>query len=146
LTCTRSCGGEFRHHFIIVPPIRACNSFNPLDFFPKAKFENDKTDIRTPITSSTQLLIATTMAEQEQTGRVAAWPNPPPFYEHFTPENIQRIDALRDEEKSKNDWPLSANSNASIRIFDLPPELRFLQPPGPPANGEYRAFGGLWKV
>lgn len=82
------------------------------------------------------------MAEQQQGSALAStFPSPPPFYQHFTQENIDRIAALRAEAESDPN-----RKEASSRLLDLPPELRYLQPPEPPAEGIYRSFGDLYNV
>src|SRR5450432_3010417 len=95
------------------------------------------------------------MAEQQQPNALAAaFPSPPPFYERFTPENLERIAALRAAQQSQSgntssDSPTiqeEAPTSQTLRILDLPPELRFLQPPEPPADGIYRSFGDIFNV
>ena len=82
------------------------------------------------------------MAEQQQVNALAStFPSPPPFYQHFTQENIDRIAALHDEADSDPN-----RKDGSLRVLDLPPELRYLQPPEPPAEGIYRSFGDLYNV
>ncbi|KAF8471275.1 MED7 protein-domain-containing protein [Kalaharituber pfeilii] len=60
----------------------------------------------------------------------SAFPPPPPFYKHFTPENIaalkhhQKIGAPHDQ---------------------LPQELHYLVPP-PPPDASYRCFGDTWQI
>ncbi|TVY51556.1 Mediator of RNA polymerase II transcription subunit 7 [Lachnellula cervina] len=72
----------------------------------------------------------------------AAFPAPPPFWQSFTPENIERISKLR---ASQN--PTKREENGlPPRILDLPPELRFLQPPEPPEEGVYRCFGDVFNL
>lgn len=69
------------------------------------------------------------MAEQEQAPAIAAaFPNPPPYWEHFTPTNLAR---LRESHK--------AISNGDAHHFT--DELRYLVPPEPPADGKYRSYG-----
>lgn len=81
------------------------------------------------------------MAEQHQANPLAsAFPTPPPFWQNFTPENIARIAELREAQSSPSDPALP------IRLLDLPPELRCLQPPEPPADGRYRCFGDIYNV
>ncbi|MCJ1392904.1 Mediator of RNA polymerase II transcription subunit 7 [Xylographa bjoerkii] len=81
------------------------------------------------------------MAEQQQTTSItAAFPAPPPFYKHFTEAHLARFAELQADpttelEDTKNKQPSSGS------LLDLPPELRYLQPPPPPANGKYRSFG-----
>lgn len=56
----------------------------------------------------------------------APFPAPPPFWKHFTPENLSRLQALKAEPDYKPE--------------DLPPELKLLEPPTPPTEN-YTAFG-----
>ncbi|MCJ1411414.1 Mediator of RNA polymerase II transcription subunit 7 [Ptychographa xylographoides] len=81
------------------------------------------------------------MAEDQQNSSISAvFPPPPPFYKQFTEVNIARhaelqpnlITDFRSEEDSKE------RPHATI---DLPSELRYLQPPLAPRNGQYRSFG-----
>ncbi|KAL8860513.1 MAG: hypothetical protein Q9178_003172 [Gyalolechia marmorata] len=59
----------------------------------------------------------------------AAFPAPPPFYKAFTPSNLNRLSSLQE-------------SNPTLTLLDLPPELRnLLPPPPPPSNQQYRVFG-----
>ncbi len=93
--------------------------------------------------------------EQPSNALAAALPSPPPFYQHFTPENLDRIAALR---AARQPGPANASSDPqttvgeapapspSLRLLDLPPELRFLQPPEPPVEGVYRSFGDVFNV
>lgn len=55
----------------------------------------------------------------------APFPTPPPFWKHFTKENVARAKQLRhaDDETSVDD------------------ELRYLIPPPPPKDGKYTSFG-----
>jgi mediator of RNA polymerase II transcription subunit 7 len=75
----------------------------------------------------------------------SAFPSPPPFYKLFTPENIERISSLRAAQSSSSN-PTDCGTALPIRVFDLPPELRNLQPPEPPQDGVYRCFGELLRV
>jgi len=81
------------------------------------------------------------MAVERQTaGITAAFPAPPPFYRHFTEENLARFAELQGDAAttlSKTD----GESQKLTSVLNLPPELRFLQPPSPPPNGRYRCFG-----
>ncbi|KAG0645805.1 Mediator of RNA polymerase II transcription subunit 7 [Hyphodiscus hymeniophilus] len=65
-----------------------------------------------------------------------------PFYKEFTAEKIAKIEELhnaRSGAESKAKYDLS--TSLPIRLLNLPPELRCLQPPEPPADGLYRCFG-----
>ncbi len=94
------------------------------------------------------------MTEQQQSNAVAAaFPSPPPFYQHFTSENLDRIAALRAAQQAGSVTPTSDSQSVqngatkpALRLLDLPPELRFLQPPEPPAEGIYRSFGDVFNV
>lgn len=74
----------------------------------------------------------------------AAFPAPPTFWQSFTPENLERISKLRASSTSKSQSQDA--SSLPARILDLPPELRYLQPPEPPAEGVYRCFGDVYNV
>jgi hypothetical protein len=87
--------------------------------------------------------------EQEQqpsNQAAAAFPAPPFFWQHFTPENVERIEQLRAAQSAKQDAATEPPSKLPPRILDLPTELRFLQPPDPPASGRYRSFGSAFTV
>ncbi|KAI4238810.1 MAG: hypothetical protein L6R40_005665 [Gallowayella cf. fulva] len=59
----------------------------------------------------------------------AAFPAPPPFYKSFTQSNLAQLSSLQE-------------SNPSLTVLDLPPELRnLLPPPPPPSDQHYRTFG-----
>ena len=83
--------------------------------------------------------------QQQQNALAAAFPAPPPFWQNFTPENLNRISELRAAQSQA-----SAKSDPAIelpiRLLDLPAELRCLQPPEPPAEGIYRCFGDQYNV
>jgi mediator of RNA polymerase II transcription subunit 7 len=93
--------------------------------------------------------------QQPSSALAAAFPSPPLFYQHFTPENLDRIATLRAAQQSgqANTSPdthttsgEAPTSNPALRLLDLPPELRFLQPPEPPSDGVYRSFGDKFDV
>ncbi|KAL8765729.1 MAG: hypothetical protein Q9209_007294 [Squamulea sp. 1 TL-2023] len=61
----------------------------------------------------------------------AAFPAPPPFYKSFTTSNLDRLSSIQE-------------SNPSITLLDLPPDIRnLLPPPLPPPNQQYRGFGEI---
>ena len=65
------------------------------------------------------------------------FPNPPPFYKHFTAENQERLKQTTDD----------ATQLSPEQLLSLPTELRYLVPPEPPADDdEYRVFGEVAKV
>lgn len=82
------------------------------------------------------------MAEQQQLNVVsAAYPAPPPFYKHFTPENLRRLEELRTEPEH-----IGGEGSSPTPVSQLPPELRYLVPPRPPTEGTYRSFGDSYNV
>ncbi|RKF63009.1 Mediator of RNA polymerase II transcription subunit 7 [Erysiphe neolycopersici] len=87
------------------------------------------------------------MEEQPQTNAIAAsLPEPPSFYQHFTPANIQWLNTLYSSQTGKKD---AHNFNTPpLRLPDLPLELRFLQPPEPPTElkGSFRCFGDVYYI
>jgi len=88
------------------------------------------------------------MAEQPQQANAlaAAFPTPPPFWKDFTPENINHIANLRAAQSKGEKKTQDVPNPLPPRIFDLPAELRNLQPPEPPAEGSYRCFGDVYFV
>ncbi|EKG12764.1 Mediator complex subunit Med7 [Macrophomina phaseolina MS6] len=76
----------------------------------------------------------------------ATFPAPPPFWKHFTPENRARLKELQDAAQPPSDQNDARQPQQAPRLADLPPELRYLQPPEPPANGKYRSFGDHYDV
>ena len=58
----------------------------------------------------------------------AAFPAPPPFYKSFTSANLSQLSALQE-------------SDPNLSPESLPPNLRLLLPPAPPADGSYTTFG-----
>ncbi|KAF2804727.1 MED7-domain-containing protein [Mytilinidion resinicola] len=65
-------------------------------------------------------------------------PQPPPFYKHFTTQNLDRLKEIQEAAASES----KDNGEASTpKLLDLPPELRYLIPPEPPADGIYKSFG-----
>ncbi|RDW75460.1 hypothetical protein BP6252_06602 [Coleophoma cylindrospora] len=83
------------------------------------------------------------MAEQSQQSALGAtFPAPPPFWQAFTPENVDRIAQLRAAQAGEAEN--TSSDTKPIRVLDLPSELRFLQPPEPPADGIWNCFGGRY--
>lgn len=84
---------------------------------------------------------------QPQQAVASSFPTPPVFYQSFTPENLARIESLRVAQAGVDSKDSGAPTSAlPIRVFDLPPELRYLQPPQLPADGIYRCFGDQYNV
>src|SRR6266700_3154131 len=75
-----------------------------------------------------------TMDEDE--GQLSTtFPQPPPFYKHFTSQNLERLKEFQESTKSKTQGEniTEALGLTSPRLLNLPPELRYLIPPEPPA-------------
>lgn len=83
----------------------------------------------------------------QQRALTAAFPPPPPFWKHFTPDNLQRLEEIKQEarggedSKKKKKW-----TPAELQALKVPPELRFLVPPEVPSNGHYSVFSELQSV
>jgi hypothetical protein len=84
--------------------------------------------------------------QQAPNAAILAWPRPPPFWENFTTENIDRYNELRHVQATLEDKPNDQLSLQLMRLLDLPPELRNLQSPNPPADGKYMVFGNHYTV
>lgn len=98
------------------------------------------------------------MAEQQQQvpeGQLipikALYPAPPPFYKNFTKQNVTELKRLRKEAgippagpyvhpQATSDQPTNTQQK-DLDLLSLPPELRYLIPPLPPATGTTTAFG-----
>src|SRR4051812_2476891 len=87
------------------------------------------------------------MEDQQQPNPLAsAFPNPPPFWQNFTPENLSRISEIRAQEHGTGSKSHDHSKELPARLLNLPPELRFLQPPPPLTEGIYRVFGDHYDV
>ncbi|KXT08779.1 hypothetical protein AC579_7662 [Pseudocercospora musae] len=72
----------------------------------------------------------------------ALFPSPPPFYQHFTRQNLSRLRQLRREAgalDTTSDMP--SEDKKDIDVLALPPELRYLVPPSPPSVSKLNIFG-----
>jgi mediator of RNA polymerase II transcription subunit 7 len=89
------------------------------------------------------------MADEEQKP-LQPFPDPPPFFKHFTAENLKRLQGIEDS-ASDDAAPSNKDANAGSRlsteqILALPTELRYLIPPPPPADEEpFHVFGETTK-
>lgn len=86
--------------------------------------------------------------EQLLTQLAALYPAPPPFYKSFSKQNINELKRLRKDAAVSASKAGQANGDQSngeakkdLDILSLPPELRYLIPPQPPADGIYTSFG-----
>lgn len=81
------------------------------------------------------------MADQQEPHSLAStFPNPPPFWKDFTPDNTARIDELRKAYGNHHD------GETPHRIPGVPDDLTNLQPPAEPVNGRWRVFGDHYMV
>jgi mediator of RNA polymerase II transcription subunit 7 len=75
----------------------------------------------------------------------AAFPIPPPFYQHFTKANIAQLKQIRKERSATQDTEdgeqTNTESSKQIDPQTLPPNLRYLIPPQLPTDGKWRTFG-----
>lgn len=72
----------------------------------------------------------------------AAFPTPPPFYQHFTKDNIAQLRQIRKEKSATEDSEQAGtDSSKQIDRQTLPQNLRYLLPPELPTDGKWRTFG-----
>ncbi|KAF7195526.1 Mediator of RNA polymerase II transcription subunit 7 [Pseudocercospora fuligena] len=72
----------------------------------------------------------------------ALFPSPPPFYQHFTKQNLSRLRQLRKEAGVLDTTSdTSSQDKKDIDVLALPPELRYLVPPSPPSASKFNVFG-----
>lgn len=78
-------------------------------------------------------------AEDADPPALSFFPDPPPFYKHFTEENLARLKEAGHESTSGDD---AIGKNLSMdQLLSLPIELRYLIPPEPPtADEEFHIF------
>ena len=77
------------------------------------------------------------------------FPDPPPFYKHFTTENVKRLKEIEEEATSDNgDTKASLTMKLTTeQILALPTELRYLIPPEPPGDDdEFHVFDVVTKA
>lgn len=87
------------------------------------------------------------MADQPQSGTLsAAFPAPPPFYKSFTPQNLERLQEHLESSGQPTSPATRPTTGPIPDLLSLPPEIRNLIPPPPPAAGKYRSFGTLHEV
>ncbi|KAK3332810.1 MED7 protein-domain-containing protein [Cercophora scortea] len=78
--------------------------------------------------------------EEDSSKVTALYPDPPPFWNAFTPENIARFDALRQDFADKHGLDADADTDTIVRIPDVPDDLIYLQPPAEPIDSKWRLF------
>jgi mediator of RNA polymerase II transcription subunit 7 len=88
------------------------------------------------------------MADRQQEDGILLnfFPDPPPFYKHFTAGNQNRLEEIRKEATTgSGDADTSSGAGPKLsteQILALPTELRYLIPPEPPADDEdFEVFG-----
>ncbi|TDZ39093.1 Mediator of RNA polymerase II transcription subunit 7 [Colletotrichum spinosum] len=81
--------------------------------------------------------------EPSQNALASTFPNPPPFWRHFTAENVSRLEELR---KSRAQKDGVAVEDLPARTSDIPEELMNLQPPAEPATGTWKVLGGNYTL
>ncbi|KAF2735835.1 hypothetical protein EJ04DRAFT_562983 [Polyplosphaeria fusca] len=77
------------------------------------------------------------MAEQHQDEAeprlLSYFPSPPPFYRHFSADNVARLAKFKEDR--------AIDHLTASHVLELPPELRYMVPPKPPAeDAEYLVF------
>lgn len=75
-----------------------------------------------------------------------AFPDPPPFFKHFTTENLERLKETENEASNgaerSTDTAKASSRLSTEQILALPTELRYLIPPPPPSDNEsFHVFG-----
>ncbi|TGJ86391.1 hypothetical protein E0Z10_g2384 [Xylaria hypoxylon] len=81
--------------------------------------------------------------EEEPQQIASTWPPPPPFWKDFTPDNVARIEDLRRETAESS----GVQDPSNVRLdVDLHRELRNLQPPPEPDDGEWRVFCDRYRL
>ncbi|KAK2012124.1 MED7-domain-containing protein [Colletotrichum eremochloae] len=81
--------------------------------------------------------------EPSQNALSSTFPNPPPFWRQFTPENLSRIEELRKSQAEKDGI---AVKDLPVRLPDIPEDLMHLQPPAEPPAGTWRVLGGNYTL
>ncbi|KAK2745172.1 Mediator of RNA polymerase II transcription subunit 7 [Onygenales sp. PD_40] len=82
------------------------------------------------------------MADTGKQKVTAAFPPPPPFWKHFTSQNLQKLEEYKEEQKDKLDGiPKKEWTPEALHMLELPAELRYLVPPKAPTAGSYSLFG-----
>ena len=111
--------------------------------------ETDPRRINSKYRRSTVLLLShhdpsptAIMAEELREVAYSVWPEPPPFYKHFTPENVERVKQLKADAAAAHSDNASSPQLLASQLLNLPTELRYLLPPEPPAaEDEFYIFG-----
>ena len=81
-----------------------------------------------------------------QRALTAPFPPPPPFWKHFTTDNVEKLEKIK---KESGNLKISSGKKwtpGDLQALDVPPELRYLIPPEAPTEGTYSVFGELQNV
>lgn len=81
-----------------------------------------------------------------QRALTAPFPPPPPFWKHFTIENIEKLETIKQEAATTKKSLGKKWSPEDLQALDVPAELRYLIPPAAPTEGTYTVFGELQNV
>lgn len=81
-----------------------------------------------------------------QRALTAAFPPPPPFWKHFTTDNIEKLEKIKKESVGSKSSTGKKWTPSELRALDVSPELRYLIPPEAPKEGTYSVFGELQNV
>ncbi|KAK3315795.1 MED7 protein-domain-containing protein [Apodospora peruviana] len=74
---------------------------------------------------------------EEGSSKVTAlYPDPPPFWKDFTPENLARFDSVKQDYAEQQ----GIDIDTVVRIPDVPDDLIYLQPPAEPIDAKWRLF------
>lgn len=88
--------------------------------------------------------------QQDEDLVLSFFPDPPPFFRHFTSENQERLKKIEQETATDEDDKSISNYGSKLsaeQILALPTELRYLIPPEPPADDEeFNVFGEAAKA
>lgn len=86
---------------------------------------------------------------EEEILNASYYPGPPPFWKSFTTDNLDRLEQYKKDAGFPTDKESSdaKQSLSAAQLLELPPELRNLVPPAPPADDtEYRVFNNTAKA
>lgn len=114
---------------------------------PWTSFERNKSKVniaRAFNSTTLKHMLSSVMAEEGPL--LNYFPDPPPFFKHFTTENLERLKNIEKEAtngtETSNNIAESSSRLSTERILALPAELRYLIPPPPPSDNEsFHVFG-----
>ncbi|TKA26801.1 hypothetical protein B0A50_04247 [Salinomyces thailandicus] len=73
------------------------------------------------------------MADQASARPAAPFPQPPPFYKHFTAQNQTELRRRQKQAEASATTTEDSRAPSTLDLVSLPPELRYLLPPALPA-------------